>query len=141
MAQTEIPDRATFIKNYLISLSIWFCKMTKKIINRKNYTSVKRVIPKSRQDNLSLEQKMTGVKIPENKEEVIEELMSELNVSDSYKRTEKKLKKELLDEEDALDLGIKPNNYYSAKEKEDEEDELGGTFEESSGSFGHRPSR
>lgn len=80
------------------------------------------------------------VHIPSNEKEVIEELVSELKISDNYKKIEKKLKKDKQDEEDALELGIRPDKYHSAKENEDIENEHGGNLEESSGAFGHRTS-
>lgn len=82
-----------------------------------------------------LDDKVKDAKIPSNKEEVVEEMINELKVSEDYKIIEKKSKKQKIDEDDAIDLGVHPDNYYSAKEKEDEEDERGGVFEEASGSY------
>ena len=76
--------------------------------------------------------------IPSDEKEVIEELVSELKISDDYKKIEKKLKKDKQDEEDAIELGVNPDQYHSAKENEDVENEHGGNFEETGGTFGHR---
>jgi hypothetical protein len=110
--------------------------MTKKNIPKKQ--AAKSILKKTPLKKENLDDIANSAKMPSNEKEVIEELVSELNISDNYKKTEKKLKKDKLDEEDALSLDVKPDKYYSAKEKELEEDEHGGNFEESSGAFGHR---
>ena len=57
--------------------------------------------------------------------EVIEGLVSEIEPNKVYEKIEKKLKEKELDEKEAMALGFKADNYYSAKEREDEENELG----------------
>lgn len=86
----------------------------------------------------SLEKKADSVKkVVDEEKEVIEHIISEIKVSEYYKKEEKQLKKKDLDEKDAEELGFKPDNYYSsAKSKEDGENDLTMDIEGSSGSIG-----
>jgi len=67
--------------------------------------------------------------------DVIEGLISELEPNKIYEKIERKLKTRELDEKEAKDHGFKPDNYYTAKEKEDEENELERNIEGSSGTM------
>ena len=109
--------------------------MVKKNIQQKHTT--KDISKKVVSAEKNLEGIAKGVHIPSNEKEVIEELVSELKISDDYVKIEKKLKKQKIDEEDALSLGVHPDKYHSAKEKEDSDNEHGRNFEESSGTFSH----
>ena len=111
-------------------------------MRQKKIKPVERVLNRQLNKCETLEEKTSKVKtahIPQSEEEVIEEMIGELKVSCNYQVLEKDLKKQLKDEKDALELGIKSDNYYTAKQKEDEEDSLGET-EENSGSMGSRRS-
>lgn len=88
----------------------------------------------------SLEEKAGKASVKGNERTVIEALIGELKFSDKYKRIEKDLKKLSEDEKEALDLGFKPDNYYTAKGKKDVDADIA-EEEEHSGSFGHRTTR
>lgn len=66
---------------------------------------------------------------------VIKEIVSEIKLDENYKKIEKKINEKELDEKEAMELGFKPDNYYSAKEKEDEENELDRNIEGSTGTM------
>lgn len=109
--------------------------MEKEKKNAINENIEKKVIISDDSKISPLEKKAHFDKKRDEVKEVIEELISELEPNRIYEKIEKKLKEKELDEKEAIELGFKPDNYYSAKEKEDEENDLERNIEGSTGSM------